>query len=467
MQRIFLFYSIILIEGYVVLASELLAIRQLLPFVGSGTETVAIIIAAVLMPLAFGYYVGGKFKPQRKRKFYLTIRKKLIYNVLNAGIILCIGLSYIFLELFFTALNNLGITHRIAQTTIFSVIFLVYPVFLLGQTVPLISNYFSKEKLSKITGKMLFFSTTGSFLGSIVSTLILMATIGVHNTVIVTLTLLAIVILLLTKKATSINTVYATIIIAITVTLNNDSVMESLNIVENNNYSTIQIVELPKEHARMMRINRSQSSKYSDYFELMFDYIKYVETTFIRPTLSDNSAPKSILVIGAGGFTLAIEDTKNHYTFIDIDKSLKHISEEYLLPEAITPNKKFVAQPARAFLNHNTEKFDLIFIDAYTNVHDIPQQLITKEFFAKVKNTLKPGGIVVFNAIVSPRFQTDFSIKLDNTLRTAFPHITRHASQAYNAWSHRPVNMIYSYVDQSFYTDEIYTDDLNTYYLDR
>src|SRR5690349_17072533 len=48
------------IEGYVVLAVELLAIRQLTPYVGNATDTVAIVIAAVLLPLAFGYDAGGR-----------------------------------------------------------------------------------------------------------------------------------------------------------------------------------------------------------------------------------------------------------------------------------------------------------------------------------------------------------------------------------------------------------------------
>lgn len=56
-------FTIIVLEGYVVLSSELLAIRQTIPFAGSGTDTISIIIAAVLMPLAFGYYAAGRFRP--------------------------------------------------------------------------------------------------------------------------------------------------------------------------------------------------------------------------------------------------------------------------------------------------------------------------------------------------------------------------------------------------------------------
>ena len=59
-------FAVILLEGFVVLAFELLAIRQLIPFVGSSTDVVAIVIGAVLMPLSFGYYSGGDFKMKRR-----------------------------------------------------------------------------------------------------------------------------------------------------------------------------------------------------------------------------------------------------------------------------------------------------------------------------------------------------------------------------------------------------------------
>jgi uncharacterized membrane protein (DUF441 family) len=49
-----LLLAAIAIEGYAVLAMELLAIRQLTPYVGNATDKIAIVIviAAVLLPLA-------------------------------------------------------------------------------------------------------------------------------------------------------------------------------------------------------------------------------------------------------------------------------------------------------------------------------------------------------------------------------------------------------------------------------
>ena len=138
----FVLFAVIVLEGYVVLSSELLAIRQTIPFIGSGTDTVSIIIAAVLMPLAFGYHVGGKFKPGFRDGEYYTVRDKLIFNMNAAAAILLIGLSYPLMDIFFKGLSGLGLDHRLLMITIYASLFLVLPVFLLGQTIPLISNYF-------------------------------------------------------------------------------------------------------------------------------------------------------------------------------------------------------------------------------------------------------------------------------------------------------------------------------------
>jgi hypothetical protein len=146
-------FAIIIIEGYIVLSSELLAIRVTIPFIGSGTDMVSIIIAAVLLPLSFGYYFGGQFRPHiNKAGRWISVQHKLTNNILWAAAFLLIGISYYPLEVFLTFLINHGVTNRVMLASIYSGLFLIIPVFLLGQTIPLVSNYFSKEKLSEITG---------------------------------------------------------------------------------------------------------------------------------------------------------------------------------------------------------------------------------------------------------------------------------------------------------------------------
>ncbi|MBL4805061.1 MAG: fused MFS/spermidine synthase [Alphaproteobacteria bacterium] len=465
---VFLLFVIIVLEGYVVLSSELLAIRQTIPFVGSGTDTVSIIIAAVLMPLAFGYQAGGRYRPGfAANGRYHSIRRKLIRNMFISMIILLLGLSYALINVFFFALIKAGITHRLLLVTLYSAIFLVTPVYLLGQTIPLVSNYFSKQKLAKVTGKILFFSTLGSFLGAVFSTLVLMANLGVHHTVSLNFIILAGLIILLSKKKFSEVVIFAIFLAGAGLYLNSEKMMETFNIVENNQYNTIVVYE--EDGERHLIMNNNGSSMYSDDGH-KHDYVEFIEKIAITPILNTEE-PKDILVIGAGAFTLGFEDTVNNYDFIDIDKSLKRISEEHILKAELTDNKVFHPVPARAFLTQSQKAYDLIVLDAYLGDLTLPEHLITVEFFKHVKAHLKPGGSMVGNFIASPNMANRFSRKLDNSLREAFPHINRYIVEEHDVWNtdgNKTANVIYSYTHfPQDDTEDVYTDNKNTVFYDK
>lgn len=464
----FFLYTIIFLEGYVVLATELLAIRQLIPFVGSGTETIAIIIAAVLMPLAFGYYAGGRYKVKLKRKELVTIRKKLIHNVLAAAIILGIGLSYVFLELFFKLLMAAGVAHRVPQAAIYSMLFLVYPVYLLGQTVPLISNYFRKSNLSKTTGRILSCSTVGSFTGATLSTLVLMGTLGVHNVIIINVLLLCVVVWILDKRWLTFNNGFMIFVLLLTFGLNGDAIMHKLHVVEDNNYNMVGVFDGDEKDTKILYINRSVSAKYAEDPALRLEYLKFLEANILKPMIDHPGAkPKSLLVIGAGGFTFGQDDTFNQYTYVDIDPSLKNVAEEHFFKKELSQNKTFVPISGRAFFRQDHAKYDVIFLDAFTNVHSTPADLITKEFFQQVKEHLNPEGILLFNVITTANFSDRFSVKLDNTLREVFGVIHRQVVGDFNAWQQGgDKNIMYLYYHHDYSADN-YTDNINTYFLDR
>ncbi len=469
-KHLFLLLSIIVIEGYIVLSTELLAIRQTIPFVGSGTDTVSIIIAAVLMPLAFGYYAGGKFKPGlRKNGRYTTIRKKLLFNILIASGILLLGMSYPFLSIFFMALIEHVSSNRLILVAIYSGIFLIIPIYLLGQTIPLVSNYFPSKKLAEITGKMLFFSTIGSFLGAVFSTLVLMSTIGVHNTVALNFVLMSILVLLLSKKKLSMVVLSSFVITLLALTMNSNSMMRDLNIIENNQYNTISVQETDNGKTRLLFLNNNHSSKYTDSGG-KFRYIEFIEEQILNELWGAND-PKKILVIGAGGFTLGHRDLDNTYDYVDIDTSLKRISETYLLKEKLKDNKTFHPMPARAFLAFSREMYDVIILDAYLGDFNTPEHLLTQEFFAQVKKHIRPEGIVVANFIASPTFQSTFSRRIDNTFRSVFPHVSRLAiGDKYRLWDNNDqhVSNIMYFYRHRFETDNtIYTDNKNTVYFDK
>ncbi len=467
-----------LIEGYVVLACELLAIRQLIPFVGSGTEVTAIIISGVLLPLAFGYHFGGTAykracaKATRRGTRIPSIRRILLRNILIALAILSFGSSYLFLKLYFRSLQFAGLSQRLAITAFYCILFLIAPVFLLGQTVPLTSNYFSRRRLSEITGKMLFFSTTGSFLGSVFSTIVLMSTIGVHNTVIVTLGLLTVLCVLLSGRKLREQTLMALALLGLVFLLNNDAIMRSFRIISDDAYSTIRLVSVPKNQGVAFMINNSSSSILTKDPKKGYAYVRYIEDEFISPLVAAGKPARDILVIGAGGFTMGLHDTVNNYVFVDIDPKIKNVAEKDFLHERLSPNKKFVAASARAFVENRNQRYDLIILDTYTNRYSIPMECTTREFLEAVKQLLKRNGIVVANIISSANFADTFTVRYDYTFTSVFPPHTRQIIGDYDPWDNAPgnntVNAIYVYVNNAFAAETgIYTDDKNTYSLDR
>ncbi len=478
MDKSRLLFLTILIEGYVVLACEIFAIRLLIPFVGSGVEVTAIVIGFVLMPLAMGYHIGGAyfrraFRAARKRGSLPTsVRRKLVRNLVTGQIFLAFALSSSFLDSFFALLEKGGVT-PLFQTAFYSILFLIVPVFLLGQTVPLVSHFFSRRRLSEITGRMLFFSTIGSFLGSLFTSLVLMSFLGVRLSVFLTLLLLSALGFLLARKEQRLLLITgAAVLIYLFM---NDLQHAAVNkIVGENAYNTTSIFNLPENESVLMSLNRSFSALYSKDPERLFPYIQYVENNFVSPLIqrAEKEGPKDVLVIGAGGFTVGLQDTVNHYVFVDIDSDLKDIAEKHFLPAPLGPNKKFVAASARAFIHRDQTLYDLIFLDVYTTRFSVPMECVTREFLLEVKKSLKPDGVVLANIIADPFFRDRFSTRYNATFASVFPHFSRHIITPQDPWqayrSDRPSNLLYIYAASPIIEDQtVYTDDRNTHSLDQ
>jgi predicted membrane-bound spermidine synthase len=453
----------IAIEGYAVLAVELLAIRQLTPYVGNATDTVAIVIAAVLLPLAFGYEAGGRASLTPGDE--AGVRRQLTHNLLIAALILTFGLSHPFLVAFFQILDGNGLKHRLVQAAVHAAVFLVYPVYLLGKTIPLVAYCSTGGSLPRSTGLMLFLSTLGSFLGSVVSTLVLMTFLGVHITVAITLGLLVLLAALIAWRMEGLNhaVVMAAVLGVFIASVNSPEAVRAYGIVSNNLYSEVRIVPVPGENSRLLVINNSPSSKLAANPERRFAYVKYFENEVLKKL--DPARPRRILVIGAGGFTIGLDDHVNAYTYVDIDPALREVSEDHFLRRRLGPNKTFVPESARAFLRRNTEAYDVVVLDAFTNRVALPPDLITREAFAATRKALAPGGQVIMNIITSPTYSDRFSRSIDATIRSVFPFVSRQILPQTEVGS--VASILYIAGRHEDEPHEIYTDDRNRSFLDQ
>lgn len=400
-----LLMAIIFLEGYAALSAELLAMRLMVPYVDSAADTVSIIVAAVLLPLAFGYYAGGKFSGDA--------RQKLLMNLVIAAPVLCLGLSHEIVDGLFAIFYKTGITNRIVQTSIYSLLFIAGPVYLLGQTVPLAAALLPQQKLARLTGTILFISTLGSFMGAVFCTLVLMAMIGVYLSAVVTIFTLAVLILLLNGKRISWYSAVAVIVFAAAMALNGVSLI------------SVQQKLIPAQTAYNETIPLPPAPERPRYVE-------FIENNFITP-----ATEKSILVIG-----------KNP-----------------LIAKDNTDNK---IERTEQILANNT-KYDLIIIDASYGYESIPGKLITREFFETVKNALKDDGIVIAFLPASPVFANQLSADIDATFRSVFKNSNRERPGGYDGWTKNPGDysgILYTYFHQPV-PDTVYTDNKNRSYYDR
>lgn len=456
-------FLIILIEGFFTLSLELLVIRQAIPFVGNGTEMVSIIISSVLLPLATGYYIGGiRYKTLFNKKNKTKIRYIIINNIYIISLLTGIGFSYIIMDIYF---KTIPISSLMISLAFYLTLFLVIPTFLLGQTVPLISNYFSSQQISKITGKILFISTTGSFVGSIATVLILMKYLGVSNTLILLEALLLLLVLLISKhKIHAILNI--AIILGIVYGLGSFSKM-AYKIEYENTYSTLSVLE--ENNQTSLRINNQFASMTENNNTSFYHYVNVINNM-----IGENSDKvKEILIVGSGGFTVGFNDDKNHYTYVDIDSDLKELVEKKFLKTPLKPNKTFYAGEIRKFLKETDKKFDIIVVDAYTNQISIPISLLSVDFYRELRESLVDNGFVVSNMVIDIYLRDKFSKNVDYTLRNAFElvstvpliHIDR---MKYELSDNKKKEVNYLYImrkDNNKRT--IYTDDKNNANFDK
>lgn len=447
----------VFIGGYSSLSLELIVLRQLSSFVGTTTITVSIVMGSFLAFMSWGYYKGSV-----ESVVWSSLRRQAANDFLLIALLVVLASSYILIDIYFIAFNEAGITSNIIQTALYSLLFLSYGPYLFGKITAMLSRYLHYRD-PNFTGKIMAVDTIGSVLGSLLTTLIIMPFVGVNHTIVVVVVITLSAACFLTRRR---NYVAILTILLAAVLFNQDKLLkDTYGIIENNAVATVGVHETDKGKSRLLVINGSMSSKISKEHNLNFSYINFINDNFIR-TLPENET-KDILVIGAGGFTVGIDDTRNNYIYVDVDKNLKRITEENFLKKKLSPNKKFVVQDANQFLKESRNKYDIIVLDTYSSLQYIPMELVTREYFERAKNNLKEGGILLLNAIVSPNFGDDFAMNLDNTLRSVFKNNLRsQVVRNFNAWKQGTRgNVIYVYYNRPN-PGKIYTVNKNPSFYD-
>lgn len=395
-----LLYSIVFIEGFCSLGAEVIALRRLLPHIGSSIVVTAPTIGFFLLALALGYASGARVATGYRQ----VVARNFLISAALAGI----GLAGLSVDWLFAHLQPALVAY------LFFIGGVLCPLaWLLGQTVPILSNLFQHQRTGEASGTALYWSTLGSFLGSISLSLLVMQWLGVAAAVLACAGGLLIGVLLLAGRQLKI-AVFA---------LSTAGIAAGFNLPATQTTDTayaeyiVGPVDLAgQQNPRAFWVNKSTASLLDD--STPPNYTRYIR--HLRQILLDDLGfkDKEILVLGAGGFTLSHREPLNRYTYVDIDPQIRRIAEQHFLREAA--RGEFIADDARRFVATSERRFDAVVVDVYSSHTSIPSHLVTREFWTDSRRVLKPDGVLLANLILDGKLETPYARNLLATIESVF-----------------------------------------------
>jgi len=147
--------------------------------------------------------------------------------------------------------------------------------------------------------------------------------------------------------------------------------------------------------------------------ELQFEY-----TRLMMGLLLFNPRPKSILMVGLGGGSLAkfcyryLPETQ--ITVVEINPHVIALRKEFAVPD---DDHRFTVEQgdAATFIGRTERKFDIILADGFDDT-GLPEQLSSRQYYDDCRRALHSGGLIVANL---HRCNKLFDIFLDR-LQAAF-----------------------------------------------
>jgi spermidine synthase len=137
----------------------------------------------------------------------------------------------------------------------------------------------------------------------------------------------------------------------------------------------------------------SQNTNYS-HGSLLYMF----KTIFRKLDLNwENINDVLILGFGTGSIAEIIGKYKQDCMIdgVEIDNKVIELGEKYFNTRLLK-NVDIHCTSADQFIENCQKKYDLIIIDVYIDIN-VPEEVETEQFLVRIKNTLKPGGLVVFN----------------------------------------------------------------------
>jgi spermidine synthase len=415
-----LLHAVVFVCGAVLMGLEIVGSRILAPYFGNSIFVWGSLISVVLAALSLGYWLGGIVADRWPRMSVL-------------GVLIAIpGIMIALLPFAYPPLNqaiavsNMGA--RLGPLVSSLILFLVPSVFL-GTISPFAVRLQARAVTSVGTtaGGLYAVSTAGSIVGTLLTAFYLIVVIGVANIVHglgFTLLLTAAAVFLGGRRvgrAAAALLCMGLVALAMFWHARTRAAESGLLLEMDSFYNHIRVAE--DSGTRYMDFDnlRQSAMLLEDPWELRLRY-----TRFLALALAFQPEPKRVLILGLGGGSFPKRLYRDFPQIVvdavDIDPEVLAIAKRYFqVPE--DSRLRLHPRDGRRFVQETTEKYGLIFLDAY-NSDTIPFHLTTREFYRELEARLAPGGVVVSNIIGTLRGpQSAFFRAMYRTLAETFPAV--------------------------------------------
>ena len=411
--------------GIGALATEITASRLLAPYFGSSTIVWANLIGIVLAALALGYWVGGRVADRRPRPSLLG------FVVLVAGV--CIAtipfVAEPFLDLTVEGLDQASVG-AVAGSFVAVLLLCAPPVVLLGMVSPFAIRLAVEtvETAGAVAGRLYALSTAGSLVGVFLPALVLIPAIGTQRTFLVVAALLAV------SSCFLLGARYLVVaaLLAALVALPPGAVKPEAGLLyeETSFHQYIQVVERP-DGRRLLHLNEG-IAVHSVWREDAVLTGGVWDAFLAVPPLLGRPLERAAVLGNAGGTTaraMGVYYPDAEIDGVELDPAVSRVGSRFFGMDD-NPRLTIHDADARPYLRSTDRRYDLIVVDAYHQPY-VPFYLATREFFALVRERLRPGGIVALNVATVP--DDDRLVDaIGGTLAVELPQVVRWPALRFN-----------------------------------
>ena len=430
-QKNFYLYLTAFAGGLASLAVEMSASTLLRAYFGTANLVWATIIGLILLFLAVGYFIGGRWadrSPESSTLYQIVAWAGMLIGVIPFAARPALVLVAPAFARFDAVL--------IGGSFLVVLILFSVPVTLMGCVSPFIIRLAMKtkavEQAGETAGRVYAISTAGSFLGAFLPNLILVPLVGTRNTfVILSLFLLTVAfggLMHCAPRRVLTHLWMPIVVILLAFFLRGQPVKAAEDAIYETEsaYNYIQVVE-DRDGCRRLLLNEGQGI-HSVYCprELRtngpWDY--FLIAPYFNPPPYTPDRVESVALVGLAAGTMARQYTAVYGPIpidgIEIDPEIVRVGREYFgLTPSDYPNVNVIVADGRYALAHSERRYTVIGVDAYRLPY-IPPHLTTVEFFQEARDHLTDDGVVVINVGHTP---DDYRLveAMLTTLRQVFP----------------------------------------------